>query len=107
MSTRSDAPSAIRETPVFNSRSFGSLCVVPSGKMAIAPPAARISRARANVSRFDAVCKLSCLRYTGIESKARAIHPITGIENSGAFARNETRRGAKQRTNSGSTRPFG
>jgi hypothetical protein len=45
-------PSAMRAAPVLSSFSRGSLCVVPSGKIAIAPPRTSSARAAANVSRF-------------------------------------------------------
>ena len=107
MHTRMDAPSAMRAAPVLSSRNCASLCDVPSGKMAMAPPRDSRARASVNVARFDSVGMLSCRRYTGIESNARASHPINGILNNGALAMNDTRRGVKARRKSGSIRPFG
>ena len=102
------APSAMRAAPVLSGRSFASECEAPSGKTPIAPPLASTARATPNVWRFCAGSKpASCRRDTGMASNARQKKPITGIRNSGALARNDTRRGARQSRNAGSTRPLG
>ena len=87
---------------------------VPEGSYELAEVASRVDGQRSFIlkntatDRFLLVSEpVSWRRCTGIASKARQIAPMIGIRNSGAFARNETRRGARHNKNAGSMSPFG
>lgn len=102
------ALSAMRAAPVFSSASPGSEWLFPSGKMVMARPRTSAPLAASSVPSLPPIfAGSSCFRYTGSASSPFSSQPMTGIRNSGAFARKVTLRRVRMNTSAGSMRPLG
>jgi len=101
----------MRAAPVFSGRSWGSECETPSGKSAMAPPAASSARQRAKLSSLREASAArppdSCARWIGMLPKASMARRLNGFLKSVPFARKRAGEPVATRRTIGSRSPFG